>query len=94
MAKAIWNHQIIAESEEIVVVDGQQYFPPQSINKQYLKNSDRQSVCPVKGQATYYSLEVDGQFNIDACWSYSNPSEATIHIMNYLTFTNGVEVTD
>ena len=90
--KAIWNNQIIAESEETVVVEGNHYFPPSSINKTYFKETETHTVCPWKGQASYYTLEVDGQENKDAAWYYPKASELAKNIEGYVAFWNGVTV--
>ncbi|WP_103070185.1 DUF427 domain-containing protein [Aquimarina sediminis] len=92
--KAIWNNQVIAESDNTIIIEGNHYFPPESINKEFLKSSDLRSTCPWKGQASYYSIEVDGQTNIDAAWYYENPSELAKGIKNHVAFWNGVEIID
>ena len=92
MAQAIWNNQVIAESENTVEVDGNQYFPPDSINKEFLKDSATTSHCGWKGTAKYYSLEVNGQTNEDAAWYYPEPLEAANNIKGYVAFWKGVEV--
>lgn len=90
--KAIWNGKIIAESSKTIELEGNQYFPSQSVNHEYLIESDTTSVCPWKGTASYYDLEVDGRVNKDAAWYYSNPSEAASQIKNYIAFWKGVVV--
>ena len=90
--QAIWNDVVIAESDETQVVEGNHYFPPASINKEYLKDSTRQTVCPWKGTASYYDVEVDGQVNRNAAWYYPNPNEAASHIRDHVAFWNGVKV--
>ncbi len=74
--KAIWNGQIIAESNDTVVIENNHYFPPNTIKKEFFKESNTHTVCPWKGQASYYSLEVDGQSNPDAAWYYPSTSHA------------------
>lgn len=90
--KAIWNDQVIAESDETVVVEGNHYFPPSSINKEFYKETDTHSVCPWKGTASYYSLEVNGEENKDAAWYYPETSELAKNIKGYVAFWKGVKV--
>ena len=90
--KAVWNNQIIAESEETVVVEGNHYFPPSSINKSFFKETETHTICPWKGQASYYTLEVDGKENKDAAWYYPQASELAKNIEGYVAFWNGVSV--
>ena len=94
MAKAIWNGAVLAESDDVVVVEGNKYFPPESINKDYFKESDTHTTCPWKGLASYYSIEVNGDVNEDAAWYYPEAKHAAKQIENYVAFWNGVEVTD
>ncbi|MGC9374362.1 MAG: DUF427 domain-containing protein [Bacteroidales bacterium] len=90
--KAIWNGKIIAESNDIIKVEGNNYFPLASIKKEYLKKSDMQSVCPWKGKASYYSLEVNGNTNKDAAWYYPEPKDAAKEIKGRVAFWKGVEI--
>ncbi len=90
--QAIWKDEVLAESDQTIVVEGNHYFPPQSINKALFKENDRHTVCPWKGLASYYDVEVDGQVNRSAAWFYPEPSEAAGHIRNYVAFWNGVRV--
>ena len=92
--KAIWNAKVIAESDRTVVIEGNQYFPPESIKKEFIKSSETHSTCPWKGKASYYSLEVDGKENEDAAWYYPAPSEQPKGIKDHVAFWKGVEVTD
>ena len=92
--KAIWNNQIIAESNETVVVEGNHYFPPQSINKEFFKDSGTHSTCPWKGLASYYSIEVGGQTNTDAAWYYPEPKSAAAEIKDHVAFWKGVDVVE
>lgn len=94
MAKAIWNGVVLAESDEVLVVEGNKYFPPGSINKEYFKESDTRTTCPWKGLASYYSIEVNGDVNQDAAWFYPEAKHAAKQIENYVAFWNGVEVVD
>ncbi len=93
MATATWNGTVIAESDDTVVVEGNHYFPKDSVRQELLRESDTHSVCPWKGTASYYSLEVDGQTNPDAVWYYPEPKDAAKHITDHVAFWRGVEVT-
>ena len=90
--KAVWNGATIAESSDIVTVEGNAYFPLESVNKAYLKPSSQHSTCPWKGEASYYSLEVNGQENKDAAWFYPAPKEAAKEITGRVAFWKGVQV--
>lgn len=92
--KAIWNGQVIAESDETKVVEGNHYFPADSVKKDYLRDSELHSVCPWKGTASYYHLDVDGKINADAAWFYPEASVAAKKIEGYVAFWRGVEVTE
>jgi len=92
--KAIWNGKTIAESDDLVNVEGNYYFPEESINKEYFSKSDTESSCPWKGIANYYSIEVDGKENKDAAWYYATPKDAAKEIKNRVAFWRGVEVVD
>ena len=91
--KAIWNNQVIAESDKTIVVENNHYFPADSLKKAYFKPSETHSTCPWKGLASYYSLDVDGQHNKDAAWYYPAPKDAAKQIANYVAFWKGVKVT-
>lgn len=90
--KAYWNDQVIAESDETVVVEGNHYFPPSSIQEEFFKPSETHTVCPWKGTASYYTLEVGGKQNPDAAWYYPETSELAKNIKGYVAFWKGVEV--
>lgn len=90
--KAIWNEQIIAESDETKNVEGNAYFPPDSVNKEFLKLSETHTVCHWKGTASYYDVVVDGAVYKDAAWYYPEPSEKAAPIKNYIAFWRGVKV--
>lgn len=92
--KAIWNDTVIAESEETVQIEGNHYFPHRSIKEQYFEESDHQTHCPWKGDASYYTLEVDGETNENAAWYYPEPKDAAAEIKDHVAFWNGVEVTE
>ena len=90
--KAIWNGAVLAESDKTIVVEGNHYFPPDSVNREYLQESSTHSTCPWKGQASYYSVVVDGQVNRDAAWYYPNPNPAAAQIKDHVAFWRGVTV--
>jgi len=90
--KAIYNNQVLAESEDTIVVENNHYFPAESINKAYFKDSSKHTTCPWKGEASYYSLEVDGKTNPDAAWYYPEPKDAAKQIKDHVAFWKGVEV--
>ena len=92
--KAIWNGTIVAESDATRVIEGNHYFPPDSVKREYFKDSSTTSTCPWKGEATYYSLEVDGERNEDAAWYYRTPRDAAAEIKGYVAFWRGVEITE
>jgi uncharacterized protein (DUF427 family) len=90
--KAIWNGQVIAESNDTVVVEGNHYFPAESVNAEYLRESATHTTCPWKGEASYHSLEVDGQKNPDAAWFYPAPKDAAKRITGRIAFWKGVKI--
>lgn len=90
--KAIWNNQVIAESDQTVVVEGNHYFPLESVKADVLKPSNTKSTCPWKGVASYYSLEVGGKENVDAAWFYPEPKDAAKNITGRVAFWKGVRV--
>jgi len=90
--KAIWNNKVIAESNETVVIEKNHYFPHESINKEFFKASELHSVCPWKGTASYYTIEVDGKQNNDAAWFYPEVSDLAKGIKNYVAFWRGVQI--
>lgn len=91
--KAIWNGKVLAESDKTVLVEGNHYFPFESVKKEFLEESNIKSTCPWKGTASYYNIKVDGKINKDAAWYYSEPSEAAKSIKNHIAFWKGVDVT-
>ncbi len=92
--KAIWNEQVIAESDDTVVVEGNHYFPMTAVRESFLENSDTTSFCPWKGTANYYTLVVDGKQNADAAWYYKEPKEAARNIAGRVAFWKGVQVVE
>lgn len=92
MARAIWNGSVIAESDEVELVEGNVYFPPSSVRREFLRESQTHTVCGWKGLASYYDLEVDGWRNSDAAWYYPAPKEAASRIAGFVAFWHGVTV--
>lgn len=92
--KAIWNGATVAESDDTVVVEGNHYFPAESVDAQYLVESDTQSTCPWKGIASYKTLRVGDDTNPDAAWFYPEPKDAAAEIKDHYAFWNGVEVVE
>lgn len=92
MPKAIWNGAVLAESDRCEVVEGNYYFPSESINRHYFKESDTHTTCPWKGEASYYDIVVGGQTNKAAAWYYPSPTEAAQHIKSHVAFWKGVKV--
>lgn len=90
--KAIWNGKVIAESDDTIHIEGNQYFPVESVNKEYLTNSETHTFCHWKGTASYYDLAVDGKSNKDSAWYYPEPSSLADKIKGYIAFWRGVEV--
>jgi uncharacterized protein (DUF427 family) len=88
----VWNDEVIADSDDTVVVEGNHYFPRASVRDDVLRDSSTQSRCPWKGLASYFSLEVGGQTNPDAAWYYPEPSEAAKDITGHVAFWKGVEI--
>jgi len=91
--KAIWNDTVLADSDDTVIVEGNHYFPPDSIKEDYFEESDTNTVCPWKGTANYYNINIDGKENADAAWYYPDPSDLAKNIKNHVAFWKGVEVT-
>jgi uncharacterized protein (DUF427 family) len=92
MPKATWNGAVIAESDDTVVVEGNHYFPKESVQQQYLSPSDQSSVCAWKGTAAYFDVVVDGETNKDAAFYYPEPKEAAAQITDRIAFWKGVVV--
>ncbi len=90
--KAIWNGEVIAESSDTVVVEGNHYFPAESVKAAFLRASSTHTTCPWKGVASYHSLEVNGQINADAAWFYPTPKDAAKQIAGRIAFWKGVQV--
>ena len=94
MTKAVWKGKVIAESDKCIIVEGNKYFPADSIKKEFFKKSDAHTICPWKGEASYYDVIVDEDINKDAAWYYQDPSDAAKKIKNFIAFWNGVEIID
>lgn len=90
--EAVWNDQVIAHSDRTIVVEGNHYFPPEDVDPTVLVKSDTTSVCPWKGTAHYYTIEVDGEQLRDAAWYYADPKPKAERIRGRIAFWNGVEV--
>ena len=92
MAKAIWNGATLAESDRCQVVEGNQYFPPDALRREYLRESATHTTCPWKGVASYYDVTVNGETNRDAAWYYPAPKDAAANIKDHVAFWRGVRV--
>jgi uncharacterized protein (DUF427 family) len=92
MPRAIWNGTVIAESDHTITIEGNHYFPPQSIRREYLAESNTHTRCPWKGLASYYDIVVDGKTNRDGAWYYPAPSAAAAEIKDHVAFWHGVKV--
>jgi uncharacterized protein (DUF427 family) len=90
MARAVWNGAVIAESDATVEIEGNQYFPPDSIDRALLRGSGTHTICPWKDTASYYDVVVDGQINADAAWFYPTTKDAAASIADYVAFWRGV----
>jgi uncharacterized protein (DUF427 family) len=90
--KAMWNGKLLAQSDDIVTVEGNAYFPETALNRDLIVSSSHTSVCPWKGTASYYSLAVDGKTNTDAAWYYLEPKSAAAEIKGRVAFWKGVEI--
>lgn len=92
MAKAMWKGVVLAESDDTEIVEGNHYFPPESINKGYFKKSSNHTICPWKGTASYYDVVVGGDVNKGAAWYYPEPKSAAANIKDHVAFWRGVQV--
>jgi len=92
MVRAIWNGAVLAESDQCRVVEGNYYFPPEAVRREFFRESTTHTTCGWKGVASYYTIEVDGQQNKDAAWYYPEPKPAAKEIAGYVAFWRGVEV--
>ncbi|MGQ9601046.1 MAG: DUF427 domain-containing protein [Anaerolineae bacterium] len=92
VAKAVWNGAVVAQSDQYEVVEGNVYFPPEAVDKHYLRPSATHTTCPWKGEASYYDVVVEGKVNKDAAWYYPNPKDAARNIAGHIAFWRGVKV--
>ena len=90
--KAIWNNQVLAESDNTVVVENNHYFPADSLNKDFFKSSQKHTTCPWKGEASYYDVDVNGKVNPGAAWFYPSPKNAAMNIKDHVAFWKGVVI--
>jgi uncharacterized protein (DUF427 family) len=90
--KAAWNGTVLAESDDTVVVEGNHYFPADSIHPEFFVDSESHTICPWKGEASYKDVVVNGERNPDAAWFYPEPKEAAAEIRDHFAFWHGVEV--
>ena len=90
--RAMWNGQVLAESDHTVVVEGNHYFPPETVNREFLAPSATHTTCPWKGLASYYTVNVNGASNADAAWYYPEPKDAAAKIRDHVAFWHGVTV--
>jgi uncharacterized protein (DUF427 family) len=90
--KALWKNRVLAKSDKTIVVEGNHYFPPDSVERKYFEPSDDHTTCPWKGVASYYDVVVEGDRNRNAAWYYPEPKEKARNIKDYVAFWNGVEV--
>jgi uncharacterized protein (DUF427 family) len=92
MPKAVWNNAVLAESQQTEMVEGNHYFPAESLRREHFRESATQTVCSWKGTASYYDVIVDGQTNKDAAWYYPDPKEAAANIAGRVAFWKGIQV--
>ena len=90
--RAVWNGQVLAESDDTVVVEGNHYFPAESLNSEFFSETETHTVCSWKGQASYYTVTVEGEANTDAAWYYPAPKTEAEHVRDHVAFWNGVKV--
>ena len=90
--KAVWNGVTLAESDKTIVLEGNHYFPPETVKREHVQPSDTHTICSWKGEASYFTVAVDGQMNGDAAWFYPSPKPAAAQIKDYVAFWHGVKV--
>lgn len=90
--KAIWNDVVVADSDQTIEIEGNYYFPPNSVRKEFMEDSTLHTTCPWKGEASYYHVQVNGEVNVDAAWYYPDPKEKAKEIKDYVAFWKGVTV--
>jgi len=91
--KAIWNGKVLADSDKTLYIEGNHYFPPETVNRELLEDSTTHTICPWKGKASYYHVKVDGKVNKNAAWYYPEPKYAAEKLKDYIAFWHGVEFT-
>ena len=89
--KVVKKNIVLADSNQTIVIEGNHYFPPESINRDYLQKSDTHTKCPWKGEASYYDVVIDGEVEKNAAWYYPEPKKAAKEIKNHVAFYSGVE---
>jgi len=92
--KATWEDTVIAEADRTIVIEGNHYFPPSSVKREYFSPSETHTTCHWKGTASYYNLQVGGKFNADAAWYYPEPKDAAKSIKGFIAFWRGVKVSE
>jgi uncharacterized protein (DUF427 family) len=92
MVKAVWQGAVLAKSENTTIVEGNHYFPPADVKMEYLVKSEYRTTCPWKGEAYYYTIEVDGKKNENAAWFYPKPKQKATHLTGYIAFWKGVTI--
>jgi len=90
--KAVWNGKVIADSDQTIIIEGNHYFPPWAVNRDFLEQSDFTTICRWKGEAHYYNIVVGSERNENAAWYYPEPLEKATNIKNYVAFWKGVKV--
>ena len=91
--KAIWNGKVLADSDKTLYIEGNHYFPPETVKRELLEDSTTHTICPWKGKASYYHVKVDGKVNKNAAWYYPEPKYAAEKLKDYIAFWHGVEFT-
>lgn len=92
--KAIWQGKVLAESDITVIVEANHYFPMDTVDLEFFSESDKHTVCPWKGRASYYNMEVDGEMNANAAWYYPDPGDAALEIADHVAFWGGVQIVE
>jgi uncharacterized protein (DUF427 family) len=90
--KAVWKNVILAESDKTIIIEGNHYFPPESINKKFFIVSNTRTTCGWKGVASYYTIKIDNEQNKDSAWYYDKPLDKVKHIRNYVSFWKGIQI--
>ena len=92
MTKAIWNGTVLADSDQTVIIEGNHYFPPGAVRREYFEPSNTKTTCPWKGEASYYTVRVGEKTNTDAAWYYPDPKGSAADIKDHVAFWKGVQV--